>query len=383
MKKWLILCLTMFLFITPCSATTAQGVDITPNAASAILIDEASGKILYEKNVDQRLYPASMTKMMSILLVIEAIHAGKINWDDEVIASEHASSMGGSQIYLEVNEKMSVEDLMKASAVASANDAIVALAEKVSGSEENFVATMNETSKKLGLENTHFTNATGLHHDDHYSSARDMALIASALIKEGQDDIFRFSSTYDTYIRENTEKKFWLVNTNKLVKTYQGADGLKTGFTQESMYCITSTAKRDNFRVIAVVMKEPTRDIRNKEAVALMDYGFSQYKFVNYIKKGSVVESIHLDKGKPNHVNLIAMNDIGSVEASGATKPPLGQRIEMIQKNPPYKVGEEVAKLYLTLADSSIIEGSLSVEQEVFTYSFFDILLLGLKQFIF
>ena len=184
MKKLASIVIALSLFLVSVHATTSQGVDLTPSAKAAILIDYETGQILYEKNSSAKLYPASMTKMMSLLLVVEAIHNGKLSWDTEVTASAHASSMGGSQIFLETGEVMTVEDLYKASTVASANDAIVALAEKVGGSEENFAAMMNEKAEQLGLEQTHFVNATGLHDDNHYSCAKDMAAIGRALIKE-------------------------------------------------------------------------------------------------------------------------------------------------------------------------------------------------------
>ena len=229
MKKIIGLVLSVLL----CFTTVSADEDFATKSKGAILIDYNTMTVLYEKNSNDKLYPASMTKMMSLLLVLEAVNGGVINWDDTVSVSKAAAQMGGSQIFLQENEIMSVQDLFKSSALASANDAIFALAEKVSGSESAFVTKMNEKAKELNLQNTNFMNVTGLHDPNHYSSAHDMAMIAAELLRVGQDDILKYTSLYEDYIREDTENKFWLVNTNKLIRTYPDMDGLKTGYTSE------------------------------------------------------------------------------------------------------------------------------------------------------
>lgn len=219
---------------------------------SAILIEASTGKVLYQKNAHDRYAPASMTKIMSMILIMEAIEDGKLKWTDTLVASEHAASMGGSQIFLQPNEKMKVKDLFKAVAIGSANDATVVFAENIAGTEENFVKKMNAKAKELGLKDTNFKNAVGLDEANHYSSAYDMARMAQELVKH--EKIFEFTTIYEDYLRQNTDNKFWLVNTNKLIKTYEGADGLKTGYTKEAGYCLTATANKNRMRLIATIM---------------------------------------------------------------------------------------------------------------------------------
>ena len=260
-RIYLVIITAFLLFPVSVSASESSAVisedTLTSQAKAAYLMEAQTQKKIYAKKAEERMYPASMTKMMGLLLVYEQINDGALKLDDRVCASETAASMGGSQIYLKVNEEMTVEDLLKSVCIASANDAMVALAEKVGGTHEQFVLMMNEKAKELKLCNTHFVNATGLHDDDHYSCAKDMATIAAALIKEGGEELLSITSTYDSYIREDSNQKFWLVNTNKLIKQLDGADGLKTGFTSEAGSCITVTAKRNGLRLIGVVMGEP------------------------------------------------------------------------------------------------------------------------------
>ena len=244
--------------------------------------------------IRDRLPMASMTKMMTLLIIMENIENGNIKWSDSVITSEHAASMGGSQIFLEVGEEMTVEELVKGICIASGNDAAVAMAEKIGGTEEEFVKLMNKKAKELQLKNTNFTNACGLDSDNHYSSAHDMAIIGKELVK--YDKILEYTGTYEDYLRKNTDKSFWLVNTNKLVRYYKGVDGLKTGYTEKAGFCITTTAKKDNMRLITVVMGEPSTKIRNAETTSMLDYGFNTYKIdtVASSKKIIAVSYTHL-----------------------------------------------------------------------------------------
>lgn len=255
-------------------ATQSETPDLGISATSAVLMEATTGTVLYAKNEAEALPPASVTKVMTLLLVMEAIDAGKIRWEDTVTASERAASMGGSQIYLKVGEQMSVEDLVKSVVIASANDAALALAEHVAGSEEAFVAAMNDRAKELGMTATHFENTNGL--DDtverHVSSALDIAKMSRALISHPK--ILEFSSIWMDSIRDGA---FTLTNTNRLVRFYPGATGLKTGSTAKARFCISATAERDDLSLIAVIMGAETRDIRNAEAKKLLDYGFANY----------------------------------------------------------------------------------------------------------
>lgn len=256
------------------SGVPVDGYNTEVNAASAILMDAETGTVLFEQNADQPLPPASVTKIMTLLLVMEAIDNGTIKADDMVSVSEHAASMGGSQIYLEPGEQMSVEDMVKSVVIASANDAAAALAEYVAGTEDAFVEMMNKRAKELGMKNTNFENTNGL--DDtvtnHVISARDIAIMSAELIK--YDMILKYSGTWMDTVRNG---EFGLTNTNRLVRFYEGATGLKTGSTSKAKFCISATAKRGNLHLIAVIMGAPTRDIRNDEARKLLDYGFATY----------------------------------------------------------------------------------------------------------
>jgi D-alanyl-D-alanine carboxypeptidase (penicillin-binding protein 5/6) len=284
-----------------------EKIDLAPEAKSAILIDAATGTVLFEKDADKQLPPASITKMMTMLLVVEAIERKTMKWSDQVSISEHAASMGGSQIFLEPGEQMSVSDLFKGIALASGNDASVAIAEKVAGSETLFVNKMNERAKELGLKNTHFVNTNGLPVANHYSSARDIAMIGKALVQ--YPEVLKYTGKYQGYLRENTKEPFWLVNTNKLIRFYKGADGLKTGYTGEAKYCIAATAKRGNVRVIAVVLGEPSSKIRNAETSKLMDYAFSQFASKVLIHKGDMLGTVRVAKGEPQTLKIRAMQD--------------------------------------------------------------------------
>lgn len=393
MKKILIsivsfsLCFSFFL-MTP-KAEEAQPkddettqVDLAKDAKGAYLMEYSSGKVIYAKNETEKLYPASMTKMMGLLLIFEALNNGKIGWDDSVTTSEHAASMGGSQVFLEVNEAMSVRDMVKSICIASANDSMVAMAEKVGGTHESFVKMMNEKAKELGLENTNFVNATGLHDDNHYSCAKDMASIAQALIKEGKDELLAITGTYDSYIREDSDKKFWLVNTNKLLKQYDGVDGLKTGFTQEAMSCITATAKRDNLRLISVVMGEPSSKVRNEEVKTLLDYGFSQYSQGTLYPAGTVIEEITLDNGKPDKVNLVTTSDMVYVFEKGSEPTETEKNVEITQTELPYLPGDIIGKVTIKMSDGFLVEGDLSVDQEVQPLDYLDIFMKTFNDFL-
>lgn len=318
MKK--IFIILLIFCILPIQKVNAVDDDITPNAKSAILIEANSKQVLYQKNAQEKLYPASTTKIMTMILMFEAINDQKISFDDKITTSKYAASMGGSQVYLEVGEKMSLQDMFKSIAIASANDASVAVGEYIAGSIEKFVTMMNEKAKELNLKNTHFKNATGLHDPDHYTCANDLAIMAAYLIKIGGDDLLNVTSLYDSYIREDTKQSFWLVNTNKLLKQYDGVDGLKTGYTKEAGYCLVTTAKRDNHRIIGVLMNESAPKTRNQEMCNLLDYGFNNYQQITLFKKDSVIEQHLVDKMDNLSIDVKCKQDIVYTKAKSSNE---------------------------------------------------------------
>lgn len=358
MKKicFLFLCLILFLPIF-------KAEEIVNDAKSYILIEPITGKVLVEKNVHERLSPASMTKIMSMLLILEKIEDNKLKWDDIVVTSSNAASMGGSQIFLEPNEKMNVKDLFKAVAVASANDATVALAEKTYGTESNFVKKMNEKVKELGLKNTNFKNATGLDAANHYSTSYDMAYIARELIK--YEKIFEFSTIYEDYLRENSENKFWLVNTNKLIRTYQGADGLKTGYTKEAGYCLTATAKQNNMRLIGTIMGSSSSNSRNDNMAKLLDYGFNMFKVQQEIKKGDIVLKKEINKADKQILDIVAKEDAVILLDKDEENKKLNYELKLNNIKLPLKKNTVVGKLYLKEQNKIVSTIELTVKEDI------------------
>ena len=258
---------------------------------SAILMEVETNSILYQYNPHEKRAPASMTKVMTMKLVLDAINNNEFTMEDILTTSDYASSMGGSQIFLAPNEQMKVEDLFKSMVIASANDAAVVLAEKVSGSEDRFAKKMNHQAKLLGCKNTNFLNATGLPTENHYTTCYDMALIACSLLKDYEDIVIPYSSMYESYVRTNTDNPFWLVNTNKMLKGNNGIDGLKTGWTNDAGYCITTTMKKDNMRLVCVVMGAENPTLRNVDAMTILNYGFSEYELFTLKDKKEIIST--------------------------------------------------------------------------------------------
>lgn len=355
----------------------AEDLNFASNAKAAILIEASTGEVLYSKNVDAKLVPASMTKMMSMLIIIESIEKGVINWNDKITVSDNASSMGGSQILLETNEKMSVKDLFKGIAIASGNDAVVALAEAIGGSEDVFVNMMNERAKQLGLQNTNFKNPHGLDAADHYSSARDMALIAKELVKH--DKVLKYTSTYEDYLREGTSKKLWLVNTNKLVRFYKGVDGLKTGYTAEAGYCLTATAKKNGMRIISVVMGEPDAKTRNKEISEMLDYAFAQYKTQVLVKKNSVLGKYEMDKAKKKYVEVVPKEDLTILSKKVDKKSDATYKVKLNHLKVPMKKEESIGKLNLIQHGKCVRNIDITVKEDIQKANFIELYLRYLK----
>ena len=343
---------SVFASDTYVSKEVNNPVDLAPNAKSAILLEATTGEILYEKNSHEKLAPASMTKMMSMLLILEHIESGAMKWEDVITVSENASRMGGSQILLETGEQMTVEDLFKGVAVASGNDAVVALAEAVAGNVESFVEMMNKKVKELGLKDTVFKNPHGLDDANHYSTAYDMAMIGKELVKH--EKVLEFTSIYEDYLRKGTEREFWLVNTNRLVKFNPIVDGLKTGFTSGAGYCLTATAKKENMRLLTTVMGEESITTRTSEVTALLDYGYANYKMDKLISKDTIVDTISLDKAKQETASIVPIKDVTSLSKKTKKLGEIQYDVKVKEVKVPLKKGESIGNMDI-LEDGKVV----------------------------
>ncbi|AFQ58297.1 D-alanyl-D-alanine carboxypeptidase DacF [Bacillus subtilis] len=338
--------------------------ELAHEAKSAVLIERDTGKVLYNKNSNERLAPASMTKIMTMLLIMEALDKGKIKMSDKVRTSEHAASMGGSQIFLEPGEEMTVKEMLKGIAIASGNDASVAMAEFISGSEEEFVKKMNKKAKELGLKNTSFKNPTGLTEEGHYSSAYDMAIMAKELLK--YESITKFTGTYEDYLRENTDKKFWLVNTNRLIKFYPGVDGVKTGYTGEAKYCLTASAKKGNMRAIAVVFGASTPKERNAQVTKMLDFAFSQYETHPLYKRNQTVAKVKVKKGKQKFIELTTSEPISILTKKGEDMNDVKKEIKMKDNiSAPIQKGQELGTLVLKKDGEVLAESPVAAKEDM------------------
>ena len=321
MKKFISFLLALFIAITQVSIifadTEEAKLDIV--SKSAVLMDASTGKILYEKNSHEKLPPASVTKVMTMLLICEALESGKIKEDDDVQISETAASMGGSQIFLEPGEIQKVDTLLKSIAVASANDACVAMAEYVGGSVEEFVVLMNKRAKELGMNDTNFVNTNGLPVDNHYTSAYDIALMSKELLRH--EKISKYLTTWmDEVVVGKKQAKIGISNTNKLVKHYTGATGVKTGFTQQAKYCLSASALRNNTHLIAVTLCAETSPIRFKDATSLLNYGFANYETVKICGANEKIDTVKFEKGEKENVDLVAKDDLCVLIKKGGNK---------------------------------------------------------------
>lgn len=371
MKKIVTLCICFGLLLS--INLVKADTDLAPNAKSAILIEASTGKIIYEKNSHEKLAPASMTKMMSMLVIVESIEKGIIGWDDMVTASQNASKMGGSQILLETGEQMSVSDLFKGVAVASGNDAVVALAEAIAGTEDEFVNMMNQRAKELGLTDTVFKNPHGLDDANHYSSAYDMMLIAKELVKH--EKVLEYTSIYEDYLRKGTSKELWLVNTNKLTRFYPGVDGLKTGYTDTAGYCLTATAKKNGMRLIAVAMGEADGKVRNAEVTSMLDYGFAQYKVNELLNTDTVISKVEIEKGKEKQVELVPLRNATVVTRKTETLGKITYDLHLNAVKAPVKVGDKVGILDILENGNKIDQIDVTVKENVKKANFVDLFL--------
>ena len=353
-------------------------MELATNASSVIVMEPTTGEIIYERNSHERRHPASMTKLMTMLLVMEAIEKDIIKWDDIVTVSSNASGMGGSQILLETGEQMSVYDMFKGLAVASGNDAAVALAEKIAGTEEMFVKMMNDRAKELGLQDTNFKNCHGLDEANHYSTAYDMAIMAKELVKHTK--IFEFTSIYEDYLRKGTDRSFWLVNTNKLVRFYKGVDGLKTGYTSEAGFCITATANINDMRIITVVMGEPDSETRNKDVSSVFDYVYAQYGLQKIVDTETILEEVSVEKGKVESVGIVAKEEINDLYNKNDGSGNFTYEVEVDNLKAPLSKGDVVGKLTLKENNNVIRTIDLTVKDDVKKANIFELYLRYLKQ---
>ena len=336
----IIFCLAIGLLPVPASADEAP---FKLQSKSALLMDYDTGTVLYEKNIHEKLPIASITKIMTILLGLEAIDDGIIKLDDKILVSEHAASMGGSQVFLAPGENISVDSIMKAIIVASGNDASVALAEKIAGTEEVFVQRMNQKAKELGMNNTNFVNCHGLPAANHHSTAYDIALMSRELLKHPL--FFRWSTIWLDYLEE-AKNNTMLANTNRLIRFYDGADGIKTGSTSEAGYCIAATAKRGNMRLISVILAAPSTNIRFAEAGKLLDYGFANYESLSLVKEGQIIEKdIKVLGGKESSINGLASKDLSLLIRKGESKEYEKKVILEEGLKAPIKKGDKIGEL--------------------------------------
>lgn len=375
MKKIVFILISLFSFIF---IKNVSAVEMDISAKSAILVDFNTGKVLYSKNENEPLAMASMTKVMSMLLIMEKIDDGSLKYDDIVEISTESSSMGGSQIFLNPGDKYKVVDLLKGVAMASANDAVVALAEKTYGSKEHFIEAMNKKAESLGLKNTHFVNVHGLDEEGHYSSAYDMSVMARELLKH--EKILDFTRVYEEYLTKPDGSQIWLVNTNKLVRFYDGVDGLKTGFTQKAGYCLTATGKKNNLRLISVVMGEESIEKRSSDTVKLLNYGFNTFK-VNLIKnKSEILGKVNVQKGKKENVDVVLVNDL--IELLNASDKPSNYKFKILvdKITAPVKKGDVIGKVKV-LNDNGVLisQVDITVNENVLKANLWDLFKRNLK----
>ncbi len=341
------------------------GQTLQLGARSVILLEPKTMQVLYESNADEKLPPASITKIMSLLLVMEAIDSGSLKIEDTITASEYACSMGGSQIWLEPGEKMSVDDLLKAAFIASANDATVALAEAVAGSEEAFVALMNEKAKALGMNNTTFKNTTGLDAEGHLTTAHDVALMSAELIKH--EKVKNYSTVWMDTLRNGQSE---LVNTNKLVRFYEGCTGLKTGTTSLAGSCLSATAERDNMSLVAVVMKGENSKERFEAARKLLNYGFANYSFSEIEYDNSVPLKINVVKGTKSYLEVSPKEKL-NVLLKKSEKGEIVRSLEISEKiDAPIKKGDVVGKVFIKCGERSLGSIDLLAKEDVPKISF-------------
>lgn len=348
------------------SQTTSSPINL--KSQSGIIIEASTKKVLFEKSSAERLAPASMTKIMTMLLIMEELEKGNISLDDEVIISKNAADMGGSQVYLEANSKATVKELLTAIGIGSANDAAVAMAEKIGGTEENFVSMMNRRAKELGCTNTNFMNSHGLDQEEHYTSSYDMALMAAELLK--YESILDITGTYETTLTHQNGKSIWLVNTNSLIRFYKGLDGLKTGFTDNAGYCLTGTMERNGMRLITVVMKASSKEDRNTDTINMMEYAFSMFYKDTLITKDKTLGQIFIDNTKNRIIDYYLEEDASVVLGKDIKEINYKYDMELDEVKAPLKAGDKIGTLILKYEEGEK-EYNLVVKEDVPVSGFF------------
>ncbi len=358
LKKRLLVAVVLILSLV--SNVRAESVGLDLSCKSALLMDFDTGTILYENNSHERLPPASVTKIMTMLIAMEYIDAGKLGYDDVVTGSAYAKSMGGSTIFLDEGEQLSVSDILKGIAVSSGNDAAVALAEHIAGSAASFVDMMNKRAQELGMKDTNFVNCNGLDAENHYTTAYDIALMSAELLKH--EDIHKFTTIWQDSLRYG---KFTLSNTNKLVRFYNGCTGLKTGSTSKAGFCISATAKRDDMHLIAVIMASPTSKQRQKDASSLLNYGFANYSLKTVSKKGDVMKRIKISKGESEFCDLVCAKDIKFLVKKGENVN-VKKEFKIKKSNyAPIKKGSIAGKFIIKDGDIEIKKADLMYEKNI------------------
>ena len=377
MKKIFLLIISFFLYIGFLSAQENSIINL--KSESAIVIEASTNKVLFEKNSEKQMAPASMTKIMTMLLIEEALENDTITLDDQVTISQNAAGMGGSEVYLEAGKTASVKELLTAIAIGSANDAAVAMAEKIGGSEENFVRMMNDKAKELGAFNTTFKNPHGLDEEGHLTTAKDMAIIASALVK--YEDILKITSTYETTFTHQNGKSIWLVNTNSLIKFYNGLDGLKTGFTNNAGYCLTGTMKRNDMRLITVVMNAKVKEDRNTDTINMMEYAFSMYYKNTILSKDKELGTMFIDNSKKREVKYYLEKDASVVLDKNTRDISYNYDILLDEVKAPLKPKDKVGTLTLHFNNEDLIYNVI-VKEEIEQAGYFSRLLNYLKDIL-
>lgn len=335
--------------------------NIQLECGSAILIEQTTGQILYEHNIHEKLRPASVTKIMSILLIMEQIHNGNLSLTDSISCSENATSMGGSQIWLDTRETLTVDEMLKAICVVSANDCVVAMAEHIAGSEEAFVQMMNNKAKELGMNDTTFKNCHGIDEDGHVTSSYDIALMSKELLNK-YPEVTKYTTIWMDSLRDGKSE---LVNTNKLIRNYKGATGLKTGSTSLALYNLSASATRDGLSLIAVIMKAPTTKIRVEEAQKLLDYGFANFSFKEFGKKGEEVGTLQVNKGVTQQISAILEEDAGTLVEKNKEKN-ITQNLTLEEKiDAPVKKGQKLGEITFTLEGKTLSTINIIAQEDV------------------
>lgn len=338
----------------------ADGIEV--EAKSALLMEPVTGEIIYEKNIHQKFAPASVTKIMTMLITMEYIDSGRIHLNDKVTISENAKKMGGSTMLLDTGEIRTVEELIKGVAIASGNDAAVALSEYIAGSEDAFVDIMNKRAADLNMKDTSFKNCTGLPENGHLTSAYDIAVMSRELLKH--QTILKYTGTYMETITEGRKTPIGLVNHNKLVRFFKGCDGLKTGYTEEAKYCISATAVRDSVRMLTVIMGAPSYKVRNRDASSLMNYGFSKYEYKTIITKDQEIEKIYLNKNKDKYFTAKACSDFKILLLKG-TNNKITTKCVLDQDKKIFKMGDKIGYCEVYVNDKIIGRIDIWTDQQV------------------